>query len=66
LRIKIRINFNKKDSGLSEWFKEWSKRDQVSEKVKMIAKKPVTRGQQWWRSGKSPYLMSMSNGRILN
>ena|SRR6266496_1539546 len=27
------------DGGLSEWLKEWSKREQVSEKVKRIAKR---------------------------
>jgi hypothetical protein len=38
---------NEEDGGLSEWFKEWSKREQVPERVKMIAKKLVTTG---WRS----------------
>jgi hypothetical protein len=57
---------NKEDGGLSEWFKEWSKREQVSEKVKMIAKKPVTRGAIVVEVGITLYLISMPNGRILN
>ena len=31
-------NQEEEDVGLSEWLKEWVKREQVSEKVKRIAK----------------------------
>jgi hypothetical protein len=58
---------NKEDGSFSEWFKEWPKREQVSEKVKMIAKQLVINyGATVVEGGILLYLISVPNGRILN